>query len=216
MVLYDHGHIINTVIYRGIIMSIYQQQKEQIRVAIINTAISLFREKEYDHVSIDEITKKVGIAKGTFYNFFPSKKDILLIWAAQKFQQMQTDAHIIANPKKTSDENMDNLITMLCQLINQEQSLFFIFIRELILSNKVIRSNGEFNFPAMINEVLSCSVDFMNIGKQNIDIKVRVINDSLFYEILDWYYGGKCIKDLEKHLKSIVKVCLNGVYKNID
>lgn len=197
-------------------MSIYQQQKEQIRVAIINTAISLFREKEYDHVSIDEITKKVGIAKGTFYNFFPSKKDVLLIWATQKFQQMQTDAHIISNPKKTADENMDNLITMLCQLIEQEQTLFFVFVRELIQSNQVTKSNGEFDFPAMINEVLSGSADFINIGWQDIDIKVRVISDSLFCEILYWYYSGKCIKDLEKYLKSIVKVCLYGVYKTSD
>lgn len=197
-------------------MSIYKQQKEQIRVAIINTAISLFREKEYDHVSIDEITKKVGIAKGTFYNFFPSKKDILLIWAAHMFQQMQTDAHIFANPQKTADENMNNLVAMLCRLIEQEQILFFVFIRELIQSNKETRMNGEFNFPSMIQEILSGSADFMNIGRQNIDIKVRVINDSLFYEILDWHYCGKSIKDLEKHLRGIVKVCLYGVYKNID
>ena len=197
-------------------MSIYKQQKEQIRAAIINTAISLFKEKEYDNVSVDEITKKVGIAKGTFYNFFSSKKDVLLIWAAQKFQQMQTDAHILANPKKTADENMNNLITMLCGLIEQEQTLFFVFIRELIQSNKEIGSNGEFNFPSMIHEILSGSADFMNIGRQNIDIKVRVINDSLFYEILDWYYCGKRIKDLEEYLKNIVKVCLYGVYKNSD
>lgn len=85
---------------------------------------------------------------------------------------MQTDAHIIVNPKKTAEENMDNLITMLCQLIEQEQTLFFIFIRELLQSNKMTRSNGEFNFPAMIYELLSRSADSTNIGKQNIDIKV--------------------------------------------
>jgi AcrR family transcriptional regulator len=197
-------------------ISIYKQQKEQIRAAIINTAISLFREKGYDHVSIDEITKKVGIAKGTFYNFFPSKKDVLLIWSAQKFQQMQTEAYNFVNSQKTADENMNDLVTMLYRLIEQEQILFFVFIRELTQSNKETRSNGEFDFPSMIQEILSGSADSINIDKQNIDIKVRVINDSLFYEILDWYYCGKQIKDLEKHLKGIVKVCLYGVYKNSD
>jgi AcrR family transcriptional regulator len=196
-------------------MSIYTQQKEQIRVAIINTSISMFREKEYDLVSIDEITKKVGIAKGTFYNFFPSKKDVLLIWAAQEFKQMHTDAHSLANPKKTAEENMNDLIVMVCRLIEQEQKLFIAFLRELVQSNKETGSNGEFNFPSIIREILSSSADFVNIGEQNLDIKVRVINDSIFFEILDWYHCGKHFEDLEKHLKSIVKVCLHGVYKKM-
>lgn len=197
-------------------MSIYKQQKEEIRVAILNTAISLFREKEYDHVSVEEITKKVGIAKGTFYHFFSSKKDVLLIWAAQMFRQMQTDAHIFANPKKTADENMNNLVATLCRIIDQEQTLFFVFIRELTQSNQETRMNSEFDFPSMIQEILIGSADFINIGRQNIDLKVRVISDSLFYEILDGYYSGKSIQDMENHLKGIVKVCLYGVYKNND
>lgn len=40
-------------------------------------AIELFREKGYDNVSVDEIVKKAGMAKGTFYIYFESKAAII-------------------------------------------------------------------------------------------------------------------------------------------
>lgn len=40
-------------------------------------AMELFREKGYDRVSVDEIVRKAGTAKGTFYIYFSSKADII-------------------------------------------------------------------------------------------------------------------------------------------
>ncbi len=40
-------------------------------------AMELFREKGYDKVSVDEIVRKAGTAKGTFYIYFSSKADII-------------------------------------------------------------------------------------------------------------------------------------------
>lgn len=40
-------------------------------------AMELFREKGYDCVSVDEIVRKAGTAKGTFYIYFNSKADII-------------------------------------------------------------------------------------------------------------------------------------------
>ena len=40
-------------------------------------AMELFRKKGYDGVSVDEIVRKAGTAKGTFYIYFNSKADII-------------------------------------------------------------------------------------------------------------------------------------------
>lgn len=40
-------------------------------------AIALFQEKGYDQVSVDEIVRDAGTAKGTFYIYFDSKADII-------------------------------------------------------------------------------------------------------------------------------------------
>jgi AcrR family transcriptional regulator len=47
------------------------------RKEIIDTAERLFSKKGYEETSVEEIIKKIGIAKGTFYYYFRSKEDLL-------------------------------------------------------------------------------------------------------------------------------------------
>ena len=47
------------------------------RLEIIHAAEELFTKKGYEKTSVEAIIKKAGIAKGTFYYYFKSKKEIL-------------------------------------------------------------------------------------------------------------------------------------------
>lgn len=50
---------------------------EERRREILVTARDLFIRKGYEHTSINDILKIVGIAKGTFYYYFASKEEVL-------------------------------------------------------------------------------------------------------------------------------------------
>lgn len=47
------------------------------RNEILNTAEKLFHAKGYDKCTVNDILKEVNIAKGTFYYYFKSKKEVL-------------------------------------------------------------------------------------------------------------------------------------------
>ena len=51
---------------------------EKTKRHIYECAIELFRTKGYDKVSVDEIVKCAGTAKGTFYIYFETKADVLI------------------------------------------------------------------------------------------------------------------------------------------
>ena len=51
-----------------------EQEREVIRCKLLDAGIEILAKKRYRDIAIDEITAEVGIAKGTFYNFFPSKE----------------------------------------------------------------------------------------------------------------------------------------------
>lgn len=55
-----------------------ESKKKDTRERIVRHAIQLFKEKGYDNVTVDEITQICGIAKGTFFNYFPKKQNVLL------------------------------------------------------------------------------------------------------------------------------------------
>lgn len=44
------------------------------RLALLNAAEEVFGELSYDRASISEITRRAGVAQGTFYNYFPDKR----------------------------------------------------------------------------------------------------------------------------------------------
>ena len=50
---------------------------DRTRRYLYNCSVQLFREKGYDQVSVDEIVKKAGVAKGTFYIYFKKKSDAM-------------------------------------------------------------------------------------------------------------------------------------------
>jgi len=47
------------------------------RRALLTAALALFREKGYDATTVEEITGRADVAKGTFFNYFPSKEALL-------------------------------------------------------------------------------------------------------------------------------------------
>ena len=42
-------------------------------------ATELFFEQGYDRTSVDDISERVGVSRATFFNYFPSKADVLLV-----------------------------------------------------------------------------------------------------------------------------------------
>jgi AcrR family transcriptional regulator len=55
-----------------------EQVTHQTRQTLLDTAAEEFARQGYDQANINTISTKAGFAKGTIYNYFPSKKGLLL------------------------------------------------------------------------------------------------------------------------------------------
>jgi len=55
-----------------------QKQAQETRRILFETAVTLFREKGFDCVTVEEITTRAGTAKGCFYTYFRTKSDIII------------------------------------------------------------------------------------------------------------------------------------------
>ncbi|MEA4964902.1 MAG: TetR/AcrR family transcriptional regulator [Oscillospiraceae bacterium] len=59
-------------------LSLRERKKLQVETEITKNALRLFQKKGYAAVSIEEIAECANISKGTFYNYFPNKDDVLI------------------------------------------------------------------------------------------------------------------------------------------
>ncbi|MFV0352035.1 MAG: TetR/AcrR family transcriptional regulator [Oscillospiraceae bacterium] len=51
------------------------EEREEIHTHLLQTGIALIKQKGIRRMTVDEITARVGIGKGTFYHFYPSKEE---------------------------------------------------------------------------------------------------------------------------------------------
>jgi AcrR family transcriptional regulator len=54
-----------------------ERKKDETRHRIFHAAIDLFRAKGFEQTTVDEITEKADVAKGTFFNYFHRKDAVL-------------------------------------------------------------------------------------------------------------------------------------------
>ena len=55
---------------------------------LISTALELIKEKGFDSINVEDITRKAGVAKGTFYTYFKRKEDIVLEISRTPFSEI--------------------------------------------------------------------------------------------------------------------------------
>jgi len=55
-----------------------QELAQQTKHSLMESAVALFETKGFDVVTIEDITTRAGVAKGSFYTYFSNKSDIIV------------------------------------------------------------------------------------------------------------------------------------------
>ncbi|MGW4118132.1 TetR/AcrR family transcriptional regulator [Nocardia sp. NPDC004711] len=61
-----------------------ERNRQRVRARIYTSALELFAEKGYDATTIDEIAERADVSRGTFFNHFPRKEDLITEWAEDR------------------------------------------------------------------------------------------------------------------------------------
>ena len=85
---------------------------------IYQCAMDLFREKGYDQVSVEEIVRTAGTAKGTFYIYFHSKADIILEMLRQ-YDDYYDHVMLSMDPKTPVDRRMEEIVRAACRFTQE-------------------------------------------------------------------------------------------------
>jgi len=65
-------------------------KKENTRQALVEAAWALFRDKGYDATTIEEIADAAGVAKRTYFRYFPTKEAIVFHRSAERIALLES------------------------------------------------------------------------------------------------------------------------------
>jgi AcrR family transcriptional regulator len=93
-----------------------ERKKDKTRDCIFRAAVKLFRDKGFEETTVDDITEKADVAKGTFFNYFPRKEAVLGYLSEVWIAGVEEDGEAILAAKTPAREK---LILLLCGIAEQ-------------------------------------------------------------------------------------------------
>lgn len=88
-----------------------EEKKRRTRNQLVEAAMACFSEYGYEGTTVEAITQRAGVAKGTFFNYFETKGDVLrYVGAVQEEWMLEEIRRIEANP---GDSIIDALMELM-------------------------------------------------------------------------------------------------------
>lgn len=91
------------------------REKKKVRTnqEIVDAAIKLFTDKGFEGATIEDIAEEAEVGVGTVYNYFTSKRGLLLAIAAQETDSLiESGLKIVENPEGPVEDVISELICM--------------------------------------------------------------------------------------------------------
>lgn len=189
-------------------MGIRQEAKKQSRQKIINAMQSLLNEKKADSISIEEITEKAGIAKGSFYTHFRRKEDVISVITMQRYEEMMKN---ISDLKGNIFEQIRKYLICSSEII-EEMTLQ---VAQNWMKSVVSPIEGEHSGKDKYKYDYDNIFHLLENGVKSGELSEDTPTDTLCIIIMNNYYGAVanwCITDGEKQLaESIKEFCEYGL-----
>ena len=120
------------------------------RRSLVAAALDLFADKGVEGTSVDEITAVAKVAKGTFYVHFQRKQDVLLEWAAELMEGIDTT---------DLDDDAPTAVRQLGQL----------------LAEAMMTGGPRVLLGRMVREIVGNSTDWMRVLDERATLTARIL-----------------------------------------
>ncbi len=114
----------------GVELSRRERKKDETRTRIFRAAVALFREKGFEETTIDDITERADVAKGTFFNYFPRKESVLGYLSEEQLAEADAIAETIIAAKKPARVKLIELLQRIASVYEEEPELSQYVMRE--------------------------------------------------------------------------------------
>ena len=110
-----------------------ERKKAAVRAHILATAIELFSEHGLDSVTVDQIADAADIGKGTIYNYFSTKEDIVVAFMVDFETRVQAKVRRLVTSKGTLESILAGFIRFQFQMKKPYHRFVRVFLGQMFL-----------------------------------------------------------------------------------
>ncbi|HLN01612.1 MAG TPA: TetR/AcrR family transcriptional regulator [Bryobacteraceae bacterium] len=110
-----------------------ERKKSAVRSKIIAAAIELFSRKGIENATVEQIAEAADIGKGTVYNYFETKEDIVVAFMADLERRVQARLHRLAALTGPLDSILAEFIRLQLQRKKRYHKFVRVFLGQMFL-----------------------------------------------------------------------------------
>jgi AcrR family transcriptional regulator len=109
-----------------------ERSKEANQERILKAALELFGKRGFEKTSVESITRKARVAKGTFYNFFEKKEDVLLYFVDREYAKSEAEIALNRSERDTFIDQIELSVSAYIKHIFAGREFTKVLIKERI------------------------------------------------------------------------------------
>ncbi len=189
-----------------------EANKRSKRQRLLHASLRLFREKGFANTTVAEITAAAGVAKGTFFNYFATKEDVLLALGEQTLGKLQLSAQTVRDRESTRGKIKAVFAALAAGLDADRELVREMVYRGLRLPDLVDRRRARLDFRATLVLLLNQG---QRLGEVRPDVDIHFVADMLytlyFQQVVIW-----CSNDFRTSLREQLERVVDLVFAGID
>lgn len=192
------------------------KKKNEKYAKILDTALGLFEKNGTHLVSIDEIVKGAGVAKGTFYLYFKDRYDListLIIEKASKYMSLLSDEY---EPRDFGDvsTSVRHYIEYISDFLQKNKTLCILIEKNLNTCVNAVAQTKEGPIKELYEKIFS---ELINCGAAEAEARAKL------YLYIELIVSSCCnaiiretpytIEELKPHLCQIIESSIVNIIK---
>ena len=180
---------------------------------ILIAALELFGKKGFEKTSVESITRKARVAKGTFYNFFDKKEDVLLHFLDREYAKSEAEIAQKRSSQQTFLDQIELSVSSYIKHIFSDREFTKVLIKERIGNIGTGKNKNELR---LMEEIFRSIERAKQQREIRLDVDSRRLTEMIFalytMYVIYWTNGFiKTKKECVARIKEAVQYILNGV-----
>jgi len=178
-----------------------ERKKLALERRIRDAALELFRARGYEATTVEEIAERADVAKGTFFNYFRRKDELLRALAEELVGELLDELGPVEGWQGTSRDQLLRLFLMIGDMVARDPELSKVMMienmRSFWLRTEVDPLEQEFN--EIIRFILGRSVERGEIAAStDVTLSAKLIEAAYVTTMIDWLKSIKSA-DIYRH-----------------
>jgi TetR/AcrR family transcriptional regulator, cholesterol catabolism regulator len=189
-----------------------EQAKLERRERIYEAALSLFREQGYESTTVDQITRQAGLAKGTFFNYFPTKDAVLRYLGTREIGRLGSVLSMNGNSRGTAIGKLKRLMAALAANLEEDRALVSLIFRKGVTVPDLLAGDaGGFSLQPVASLLIRQAQYNGEVNRQLDPDGLAAALDALYLQQLVRWCESTRPYPLAERLTGIVDLLLLGI-----